>query len=271
MREIEHISPNAEYIYVTDDKSITSKTWDVRYIDNPHPEDNFYSCFNIRYNPFDYATTDIVIKIDGSLQVLNDTDEIINYFNCGKYDICLETHPSRYTMKEEYDIWCDARKYPRVQADRVLSYMSSMGYDIVNYRGLYQYCIMIQRRNPANLELNAATLELTKKFAPEGMMVDRLDQTLGSFLINTSFSSRLNVMVVDERILHSKYFRWFNHGSWRETKFDGAFVKPYLFNKPNKPARLNYHARAFIYKWWLPRPIVLILRIVQKIKRTVFG
>ena len=266
LREIEHKSPDAEYIYVTDDRSITSRTWDVRYIDNPYPEDNFLTCFQIRYNPFDYASTDVVLKIDGSLQILDRTDDIIEYFNRGEYDICLEVHPKRYTVSEEYGVWCKYRGYSQEQADRVMSYMAIHGYDVVRYRGLYQSGIMIQRRNPLNMELNAATLSLAKELAPEGKKIDRLDQTIGSYVINSLFSDRLKVMVVDERILHSQYFRWFKHGTWEEARFNGVILRPYLFNKPAKSARLDYRARAFIYRWWLPRPVVLVLNVVKRFK-----
>ena len=267
LREIKHKSPKADYIYVTDDRSIVSETWDVRYIDNPHPEDNFYTCFNVRYNPFDYAATDIVIKIDGSLQVLDKIDEIIDYFNEGNYDLCIETHPVRYTVREEYEVWCKARGYSRAQAEKVLAYMTNKGYDVANYRGLYQYCLMIQRRNALNLELNTTTLDLVRRLAQEGKLVDRLDQTIGSFVINSQFSERLKVMVVDERILHSKYFRWFKHGNWEELNFDGKYVPPYLFNKPAKTARLKYHSRAKFYNHWLPLPIVQIFNFLTRIKK----
>lgn len=265
LREIEHKSPDAEYIYVTDDRSITSRTWDVRYIDNPYPEDNFLTCFQIRYNPFDYASTDVVLKIDGSLLILDKVDEIIEYFNKGGYDICLLTHPQRYTITEEYDVWCKTRGYSREQADKVLSYMTIRGYDASNYRGLYQTGFVIQRRNAVNAELNTAVYSLTQAFAPEGKRADRLDQTISSYVINSQFSDRLKVMLVDERILHSRYFRWFKHGTWEEAPFNGEFLKPYLFNKPAKSARLDYRARAFNV-WWLPRPIVLVLNVIKRFK-----
>lgn len=268
LREIQHKSPNAEYIYVTDDRSITSRTWDVRYIDNPCPEDNFYTCFQIRYNPFDYASTDVVLKIDGALQILDKTDDIIDYFNKGEYDICLLAHPKRYTIPEEYNVWCNTRGYSREQADRVMSYMQGQGYDLANYRGLYQTGFMIQRRSSVITELNAAVLSLTRELAPKGKKADRLDQTISSFVLNSRFSERMKVMVVDERILHSKYFCWFRHGTWEEAPFNGEFLKPYLFNKPAEPARLNYRARAF-NRWWLPRPVVLVLNVVKRFKDTL--
>ena len=264
MREIAHKSPHAEYIYVTDDRSITSKTWEVRYIDNPNHEDIFNACYNIRFNPFDYATTDVVLRIDGSIQCLDKTDEIIKYFNRGGYDICLLAHPKRLSMSEEYDEWCKTREYSRTQANRVLSHMTGQGYDVTNYRGLYQFGFMIQRRNPVNEELNAATLSLLRELAPEGKAVERIDQTIGSFIINSQFSDRLKVMVVDERILHSKYFRHFPHGSWKENEFFGFVIQPYWANKPVKIAKLKYRAKAYYSGRWLPLPVVSFIHLLKR-------
>ena len=267
LREVQHKSPNAEYIYVTDDRSITSQTWDVRYVENPYPDDVFFACWQVRYNPFEFANTDVVIRIDGSLQVIDKIDEIIDYFNEGNFDLCFETHPKRYTIREEYEIWCNARGYSRVQAEKVMSYMADKGYDIDNYRGLYQTGLMIQRRNSVNLELNATTLDLIRQFAPEGKQVDRLDQTIGSFIINSQFSKRLKVMVVDERIFHSKFFRLFLHGTCEEVNFYGKYTRPYLFNQPVKASRLHYHAKAKYNKYWLPLPIALALHSMEKVKK----
>ncbi len=270
LREIRHKSPNAEYIYVTDDRSITSRTWDVRYVDNPYPEDVFYACWQVRYNPFDFATTDIVLKIDGSIEVLDKTDEIIDYFDRYGFDICLMIHPARCCINDEYEVWCNTRGYSRCQADKAMAYMEHRGYDARGYRGLYQYNLMIQRRNPLNLQLNQLTFSATKDLAEAGKQVDRLDQTIGSFIINTQFENSLKVMAVDERIVHSKYFRWYRHGTWEECRYYGKGIKPYLFNRPVRIAKLSYHARAIFGRWWLPLPVVKFFLLLKQIKDRSF-
>ena len=268
LREVQHKSPNAEYIYVTDDRSITSRTWDVRYVDNPYPEDVFYACWQVRYNPFDFATTDIVLKIDGSIEVLDKTDEIIDYFDKdGGYDVCLLIHSLRYSVREEYDEWCNTRGYSRHQANRAMDYMAERGYDVCGYHGLYQTGLMIQRRNSLNHQLNQAIFSATKDLAEAGKQVDRLDQTIGSFIINTQFENSLKVMAVDERIVHSKYFRWYRHGTWEECRYYGKGIKPYLFNRPVRIAKLSYHARAIFGRWWLPLPVVTLFLFLNHCKK----
>lgn len=240
-REIKVKSPNAEYIYVTDNKNVVSKTWDVRYVDNIHPEDNFFTCWQIRYNPFNYASTDIVLRIDGSMEVVGDTDELIDYFNSNQgYDIGLCIHPYNNNIHDEYDLWCGIRGYSREQADKVLSYMESTGYDTKNYKGLYQYNFMIQRKSGINSELNSMTLDALLSLAEKGKYVDRLDQTIGSYLLNRFFCDRIRVMAVDQRIAFSKFFRWHKHGTNTKYYFAGGLIEPWLFNKPAEMADIDY-------------------------------
>ena len=232
LKEVKYKSPNAEYLYITDDRSLTSSTWEMVYVDNPHPEDNFDLCYDIRFNPFKYAHTDIVLRIDGSMQVIGNTDELIDKFNEGGYDICLCIHPVRNTLLEEYRCWCACRGYKPEQANKILSFMANYeGYDVKNYKGLYQYNFMIQRKNKINFDLNSFTLSLLKYLAEDGKQIERLDQTVGSFVINKYFQN-LNVMAVDNRIGYSKYFAWYAHNSNVKFPTPDKPIEPYLFNSP---------------------------------------
>lgn len=230
-------SSRAEYVYVTDDRSIVSDDWKVVYVDNPHPEDPFYLCYQIRFNPFDYVSNDIVVRIDGSMSVTGDLDEIIDAFDLGGYDCCVEAHPSRQTMIEEYSAWVQVRGYDVEQAKKCLGFLQYMeGYDCKGYRGLYQYNFMIQRRNDMNLKWNELTLALLRYLAPEGKKIDRLDQTIGSFVLNKYFNG-CRVMVVLADICDGSILSWYAHNT--ETQM-GGFVQqcvPYLFNEP---AQIQY-------------------------------
>ena len=234
LHEVEVMSDRAEYLYITDDRSITSSTWNVIYVDNPHPEDNFDLCFNIRYNPFIYATTDVVIKIDGSMGVSGNLDYLVDYFNKENYDIALEMHPTRMNQYDEYLAWVQQRNYPVEQANKCLSFMQQAeGYDVKKNIGLYQYNFMMQRRNKVNLDLNMLTISLCKYLAPEGKQIDRLDQTIGSFVINKYFNG-MKVLPVSQGVaISGKYFKWFAHNS--DTQLSSGnyeYCQPYLFGNP---------------------------------------
>ena len=233
LHELEYKDDDVEYVYVTDDRSITSSTWNVVYVDNPRPEDNFDLCYQIRFNPFDYVTTDIVIRIDGSMSVVGNLDYLIDYFNKNNYDICLEMHPTRMNQYDEYVAWVQQRNYPIEQANKVLSFMAmAEGYDVKKNIGLYQYNFMIQRKNKINLDLNRMTLALCKYLAPEGKEIDRLDQTIGSFIINKYFN-KLKVLPVSQGIaISGKYFKWYAHNSNKQLSVGNfEYCQPFLFGE----------------------------------------
>ena len=234
LHELEYKDDDVEYIYVTDDRSITSSTWNVVYVDNPHPEDSFDLCYQIRFNPFDYTTTDIVIRIDGSMGVAGNLDYLVDYFNKNNYDICLEMHPTRMNQYDEYLAWVQQRNYPLEQANKVLSFMAmAEGYDVKKNIGLFQYNFMIQRKNKANLDLNRMTLSLCKYLAPEGKQIDRLDQTIGSFVINKYFN-KLKVLPVSQGVaISGKYFKWYAHNSNKQLYVGNfEYCQPFLFGEP---------------------------------------
>ena len=235
LHEVENPSDICEYVYVTDDKTITSSTWTVKYVENEHPEDNFKLCWKIRYNPFDYVSTDIVFKIDGTTTPCGDTDKIYQKFVDGDYDICLFMHPERSTMVEEYFTWEQYRGYSHEQAEKVLGFLYYVeGYDVMGYRGLYQLNWMIQKKNKTNLDILSMTNAFCSYLAPEGKEVDRLDQTIMSFVINKYFPN-LKVLPVDDHLVLGKYFKMFWHGTNEPLPTHVTSIPKYLFNKEITP------------------------------------
>ena len=109
----------------------------------------------------------------------------------------------------------------------------SEGYDVKKNIGLYQYNFMIQRKNKVNLDLNRMTLSLCKYLAPEGKEIDRLDQTIGSFVINKYFN-KLKVLPVSQGVaISGKYFKWYAHNSNKQL-YSGnyEYCQPFLFGEP---------------------------------------
>lgn len=231
VHEIGVKDPDAEYILVTDDKSLKSQTWKVvhDYVgDRCTP---FEKCYEVRFHPFRYASTGTVVRIDGSIRVKQSLAPVVDAFEAGGYDRCLMIHPTRNTIPEEYDMWVKTRKYPREQADRCLAWMESFqGYNR-SYKGLYQGGFEIVRNIPINRRLNELTFDALKLLGNDGK-IERLDQTVFSFLANRYFQD-LKVMPVSEEIItRSKYMQLYMHKSTRPIY--NRQIPPYLFGKPCK-------------------------------------
>ena len=230
LHEVNDPDPNADYVMVTDDPTMTSKTW--RIVIDPELEglSTFDKCYRVRFRPFRYTKEKIVVRIDGSLQVCHPFTPIIEEFEREQADICLMIHPERNNIEKEYDVWVRARNYPRRQADKCINYMRQQGYDF-NYRGLYEGAFTIHRRNRFNLRLCREVLDLHLALGTGGK-IERLDQTLTSFILNTRYADRCKVMAVSRRIIHTgEFLQMYYHNSYNKMPLVVPLIEPYVFNK----------------------------------------
>lgn len=235
LREIGEKDPEAEYIWVTDDKNQTSDTWTVVYdesLEGMHPLDK---CYTIRFNAFRYCHSDICLRIDSSICIKKSLKPLIDIFEEGKYDMALMPHPIRDNFIEEYNVWVEGRGYAPKQAERWINDLKEKGYDF-GYKGMFQLCFWIQRRNQETLELNSKTLEYMRELGVDGV-ADRIDQVAFSYLMNT-YHSHLKILPVSEQIVRSCYMQWFEHKSYTPNLnmfYDySCDDERYMFNKKVK-------------------------------------
>jgi hypothetical protein len=234
LHEVEKQLDDCEYVYVTDDRTITSATWNVVYVENKHPEDNFDLCYTIRFNPFDYVSTDVVIRVDGTTTPCGNTDEIYQTFMDGDYDIGLFIHPERYRFDEELSIWEKYRNYSHEQTERVLSYVRENGYDVEHYLGIFQGNMMIHKNTELNREICEKTLKILKEIHDDGKLIDRLDQVMFTYVVN-KFHSDIKVLPLGDNLLNGSYFNMYWHGSNNRIPVRVTSNKKYMFNKEVTP------------------------------------
>ena len=231
VHEVVERDPNADYIMVTDDRDLRSNTWRIVY--DPMPDISVMEkCYFVRFNPFRYANTELCIRLDASIAILRPLGVFADKMQDGDYDRCLMIHPWRNTMPPEYAKWVQRRRYSQKQADCCMALMRHMGYNM-NYRGLYQGCFEILRNNRVNADINAMTFALLRRSSLDGT-IDRIDQTMSSFVMNHLYSDRLRILPVSQQIvIGGSYMQWCHHNS-QQPKSWSIGLEPYLFNKPVK-------------------------------------
>lgn len=235
VQEIGKKDPDADYVLVTDDPNLKSDTWRV-VLDQTRGRSPFGKCYEVRHHPFRYVNTDIVVRIDGSIKLLQSLKPIVDEFERGRFDRCLMIHPRRNTLPEEYDVWVNCRRYPRSQATRCLTAMRQMGYDM-SYRGLYQGCFEILRNSQVNNAINDQTFGTLCMLGFNGV-IERIDQTVWSMLINRFYADRLKVLPVSESIVtDGKLMQWCRHKTTNPVPEVKDAIKPFLFNQPCKTWR----------------------------------
>ena len=231
VHEIQKKDPEAEYILVTDNPELKSKTWNVFYDGSLLNKSPFDKCYEVRFHPFRYVNTDTVVRIDGSIGIKDSLRPVVDTFKKENADRCMMIHPQRNTMQDEYDVWVRTRAYPLAQSAKCLMLMEHLGYDL-GYKGLFQGCFEIQQKSEKNDLVNNLTFSLLKYLGVDGK-IERLDQTVYSFVINHLFSDRLHIMPVSEDLItNSDLMTWFYHNSITPIPNDKSKIQPMMFNKP---------------------------------------
>ena len=229
VHEVKEKDPEADYVLVTDNPNLTSKTWRVvrdRLLDDKIV---WEKCYEVRFHPFRYCSTEIVVRLDGSIGINKPLTPLLDEFERGEYDRCLMIHPRRNTMPDEYHVWVHHRDYPQEQAERCLGFMAWLGYDL-GYKGLFQGCFEILRKCPLNLLVNDMTFDLLRYLAGDGH-IQRVNQTILSFVINHFFSGSLKVMPISEKVVYGEMMTWYEHNS-NKPQTQLCMIEPWMFNKP---------------------------------------
>lgn len=229
IHEIKEKDPDAEYILITDDVMAESNTWTLVWAHTDDSMTVWEKCYDVRFHPFDYAQSDIVVRLDGSIGINRSLKPIIDEFERRQADRCLMIHPSRSMIPTEYEAWCRERKYPKDQAADMLHIMQRMGYDL-NQKGLFQAGFEVVRKNRTNQLINDITFDLLKYAAADGH-IQRINQTWLSMVINHLFSDRLKVMPVSQNIItDGDLMQWYLHNSDTPIK-NPAKIAPIMFGK----------------------------------------
>lgn len=210
VHEIVEKDDNCEYILVTDDPNLKSNTWKVVYDSSLNGLSIFDKCYSIRFNLFKYATTDICIYIDANIHVKKPLYPLIKMMDDGNYDMCMMPHPLNSQFLPEYKNWINWRKYPIENVQKFFNLLKTTNYDL-NYNGLFQGCFKIVRRGKINDDFDNLSLSFLK-YLGTSHEIERLDQTVYSFVLNMWFS-HIKILPVSEQILRSSYMTWYWHNS----------------------------------------------------------
>lgn len=231
VHEVREKDPEAAYVLVTDDPNLKSDTWKVIY--EPFPGVSaFGKCYQVRFHPFRFVDTPIVVRIDGSIEVRKSLKELVEKFEKGKYDRCFMIHPHRNLIPDEYNVWVKYRGYSVQQAGRCMKAMERMGYDLQS-KGLIQGCFEILNNSKKNDELNDLVFGNLCLLAAGGR-IERIDQTITSFVLQRFFPKMKLLLVSENIITDGELMQWYLHNSDKPIALKKDTIEPYLYDKPVK-------------------------------------
>lgn len=229
LHEIGEMDSEVEYICVTDNENLKSDTWKIVVDHELDGKGVFDKCFSVRYNPFKYVTSDVVVRVDGSIGIHKSLTPIVNKFNESDCDALFMLHPYRDNLIVEYNTWVAYRKFPLERAQKHVYFLGGLGYDF-NKKGMIEIGFNIIKNTKINNEINSMMYRVQKYLGDE-KDVDRLDQTVLTGILDRFFPD-IKIFAVGENIIHSEYMTWYYHNSDEEVPYVPSMVlKPHLFDK----------------------------------------
>ena len=235
LREPLFCDPNAEYIYITDHK-VKSKNWKVIIDPKLVNKNPIYSSYYVRYHPFEYANTNIVIVVDASVQIKDSLKDIVNEFE--KYNSDIAPMCTNYPNDEnKIKQWLNERKALITEdADKIKQFIKYTKQE--EFKGAIGTAFTIYRNTKAVRRFQKHVWRYLLATGSYGVP-NRMDEIVFHKILKF-YARAIRLFVTSIQILQSTYMDYCMH------KFDALVNKYnnydqyyYLFNVPVKPFRFD--------------------------------
>lgn len=196
---------DTEYICVTDNPNLRSKTWNVIY-DDDIAHSNLSSRDRtalIKFNPFPYTTGRRIIVVDGSHQQVNDCSAVFD--ECERHGLLLKQHPKKVNAAEELIRWVKGRGLPYEQLVK-FSVMVDCAHLRIGYIPIYEGCCIGINRTVQNQNLFASVIQTLIKCGDSNSWF-MSNQMVLSFLVKYA---KLNYKIFSPGLI----FNRFRHNTW---------------------------------------------------------
>ena len=226
VREPLEIDKDCEYILVTDDKNLKSKNWKIVYLNDRFNDYTPISkTFYVRYHPFEFASTETVFLLDGSMEVRKKLSKLFNDFFTGNYDCALGTYQNPIiSIDDLYSYWLQYRGYDVKQYEKNLAFFKSCSCGIPTI--YHETGYMIYRKNKITLEFLSTVWSSINKISNNEKDLDRLDQPIFNGILNSLYQE-MRVLSLSRELVQSDFIRFYYHNTNKECKVN---INP-LFNK----------------------------------------
>jgi hypothetical protein len=228
------IDPDCEYIYVTDNPELKSDKWKIILLDSKYKDkSNLWKAFYVRYHLQEFASNDIVVWIDASIQINKSLKPIIEKFIQSKSDFCLSIHYNSLPTYRMLKNWFEAQKKNPKRAIDVASFERAKSYiaHSINFRYRGHAEAGFQIYNLKNTKTNRFRTKVWMDLLKIGSNGNpfRLDEVVLSTRLQSDYKI-LKIFKVCRQILISDYMTICYHNG-RKVKIGQGCYKPEIMCK----------------------------------------
>ena len=257
LREPLIIDTNAVYKYVTD-YSVTSVNWYTGLDSNLVNKNPIYSAYYVRYHPFEYVDTDIVVLVDASIQIKDSLEPIVKSFIDADADYAPMV--TNYRVDEnKINYWVSKRQFNKQEdVDNINKFMKDQHQE--QTRGSIGQAFIIYRKSPKVIDYLEKCWDNLLKYGSYGVP-NRFDEVIAHKTFN-EYKDNIKIFPVSIQIIQSSYMDYNVHGKTmlipKYPNYDQYYyfcnepVKPYRFDKKIKfPTVWKYNTDAMLITKYL--------------------
>lgn len=224
VREVQNPSPIVEYVLVTDNPSLRSRTWNIQYWDCPFDLNNVSKYMYVKWHPFEFVNTNTMIWLDGSVQILDDFSQALMFDFIGSDTSIAETfNIIQNNCRDEIKRWMigwGTKEEPKPFYDystgqKTLDFFDEKKFDLNENQGMVQTTIYMCKNNKLSNYVNSITWNLLMQIG--GKQTDRQSMSLRTYAV-TMYTKPEDVMIMSASIMWSKYFDYRFHNSEQSQK-----------------------------------------------------
>ena len=237
VRDPEKVDPDAEYVYVTDTVDQSRKSvWQFKTDPKLDSADPIYASYYVRYHPFEYVSTDIVVIVDGSVQIHDSLAPIAEEFAESGADFAPML--SNY-HDDEHKMNYFMTRLNRVSRDDIAEmneYIKSLGQ--THWRGSICCAVILLRKTPVVERLLETVWNKLLVLGNNGVP-NRMDEVVLHKELY-AFAKEIKLFITSIQVMQSTYMTYCKHGV-REphkllTNYDQMY---YVCNMPVSPLRFS--------------------------------
>ena len=189
LREPKVIDKDTEYICVTDQKDLTSKTWKIIY----EPMEDIKSLRDkvvyVKFQPFKYTNAEKICVMDSSFEIICSLEKLFYYLEENK--AVFKKHTNRKTLKDELPLWINRglRKETFEKFYRLAAYEHVNLEDVMEFEG----CIFLLHNDKFCKELCETLIDYMRFLGSDGNLIIT-NQCPLSYIIHQFYKEHIGII-----------------------------------------------------------------------------
>lgn len=236
IRQPKVIDPEAHYTFITDLNIPGPSKWKFKVDQKLANRNPVYASYYVRYHPFEFADTDIVVVVDASIQINDSLSPLVDEFIKSGADYSpMLTNYRDDGKKMEY--FHDAlHRVSRQDIKEMNGYISSKGQE--GWKGSIGCAFAMFRNTQVTRELLSTVWDNLVALGYCGIP-NRMDEVVLHKELH-QFFNRIKLFITSIQIIQSTYMTYCTHRSSTPVpKYKNYDQMYYICNTPVSPARFS--------------------------------